>query len=114
MIFDFVTWTASPNLFSAGPVTVRWYGLMFAIGFLFGYEVVYRIFKHEGAPERWLGSLFIFVVLATIIGARLGHVFFYDWSYYSQHLGDIPKVWEGGLASHGGTAGIMIAVWLFS
>ena len=114
MILDFVTWTASPNLFSFGSLTVRWYGLMFAIGFLFGYEVVYRIFKHEGAPERWLGSLFIYVVVATVLGARLGHVFFYDWGYYSQHLGDIPKVWEGGLASHGGTAGIMIAIWLFS
>ena len=113
MILDFVTWTASPNLFS-GPVTVRWYGLMFAIGFLFGYEVVSRIFKHEGAPERWLGSLFIYVVVATIVGARLGHVLFYDWAYYSQHLGEIPKVWEGGLASHGGTAGILLAVWMFS
>ena len=113
MLLDFVTWTASPNLIDSF-VTVRWYGLMFAIGFLLGYEIVSRIFKHEGAPERWLGSLFIYVVLATIIGARLGHVLFYDWSYYSQHLGEIPKVWEGGLASHGGTAGILFAVWLFS
>ena len=79
-----------------------------------GYEIVSRIFKHEGAPERWLGSLFIYVVVATIVGARLGHVLFYDWSYYSQHPGDILKIWEGGLASHGGTAGIMLAVWLFS
>ena len=81
----------SPNLID-GPVTVRWYGLMFAIGFLFGYEVVSRIFKHEGAPERWLGTLFIYVVVATIVGARLGHVLFYDWSYYSHHLGEIPQV----------------------
>ncbi len=113
MIFDYVTWTASPNLYD-GVVTVRWYGLMFAIGFLFGYEVVSRIFKHEGAPERWLGTLFIYVVVATIVGARLGHVFFYDWAYYREHLSEIPKVWEGGLASHGGTAGILLAVWLFS
>ena len=49
MILESITWTASPNLFSAGPVTVRWYGLMFAVGFLVGYEIVYRIFKHEGA-----------------------------------------------------------------
>jgi len=114
MILDSITWTASPNLFSFGSITVRWYGLMFAIGFLVGYEIVYRIFRHEGAKENWVGSLFIYVVVATILGARLGHVFFYDWAYYSQHLGDIPKIWEGGLASHGGTLGIMIAIWFYS
>jgi len=113
MMLDFITWTASPNLFS-GFVTVRWYGLMFAIGFLIGYEVVWRIFKHEGTPEAWVGSLFIYVVVATVVGARLGHVFFYDWSYYSQHLSEIPKIWEGGLASHGGTLGILLAIWLYS
>ena len=114
MILNFVTWTASPVLFSFGSVTVRWYGLMFAIGFLVGYEIVYRIFRHEGARESWVGSLFIYVVVATILGARLGHVLFYDWGYYSQHLAEIPKIWEGGLASHGGTLGIMIAIWLYS
>ena len=114
MILDTINWTASPVLFQFGSVTVRWYGLMFAIGFLVGYEIVYRIFRHEGAKESWVGSLFIYVVVATILGARLGHVFFYDWGYYSQHLGEIPKIWEGGLASHGGTLGIMIAIWLYS
>ena len=113
MILDFVTWTASPNILDSF-LTIRWYGLMFAIGFLVGYEIVSRIFKHEGAPEKWLGSLFIYVVVATILGARLGHVFFYDWAYYSQHPGEILRIWEGGLASHGGTAGILLAVWIFS
>ncbi|MBR1551272.1 MAG: prolipoprotein diacylglyceryl transferase [Muribaculaceae bacterium] len=112
-MLDFITWTASPNLYS-GFLTVRWYGLMFAIGFLFGYEVVYRIFKHEGAPEKWVGTLFIYVVVATIVGARLGHVFFYAWDYYSQHLTEIPKVWEGGLASHGGVLAILIALLFYS
>jgi len=87
---------------------------MFAIGFLVGYEIVYRIFKHEGAPERWLAPLFFYVVIATIIGARLGHVLFYDPGYYFSHPGDIFKVWEGGLASHGGTIGIIIAIFIFS
>ena len=114
MILNSITWTASPNLFSVGSITVRWYGLMFAIGFLVGYEIVYRIFRHEGAKESWVGILFIYVVVATIVGARLGHVFFYDWSYYSHHLSEIPKIWEGGLASHGGTLGIIIAIWLYS
>lgn len=112
-MLNFITWTANPELISS-PLTIRWYGLMFAIGFYVGYEIVSRIFKHEGAPEKWLGSLFIYVVVATILGARLGHVFFYDWDKYQDHLIDILKIWEGGLASHGGTAGIMIAVVLFS
>ncbi|MBR5102861.1 MAG: prolipoprotein diacylglyceryl transferase, partial [Muribaculaceae bacterium] len=112
-MLDFVTWTASPNLID-GAVTVRWYGLMFAIGFWFGYEVVRRVFKHEGAPERWVGLLFIFVVVATVIGARLGHVFFYDWAYYSKHPAEIFAIWEGGLASHGGVLGILIAIWAYS
>ncbi len=112
-MLDFITWTASPNLIDSF-ITVRWYGLMFAIGFLVGYELEWRILRHEGTPESWMSSIFIYVVIATIVGARLGHVFFYDWEWYSRHLSDIPKVWEGGLASHGGTLGIMIAVWLYS
>lgn len=112
-MLDFITWTFDPELISS-PVTVRWYGLMFAIGFLVGYEIVWRLFRHEGAPEKWVGSLFVYVVVATFFGARFGHVFFYAWDYYSQHLGDILKVWEGGLASHGGAIGIVIAILLYS
>jgi prolipoprotein diacylglyceryl transferase len=72
------------------------------------------MFRHEGAPEKWIGSLFIYVVIAMVVGARLGHVFFYDWEYYSHHLMDIFKIWEGGLASHGGTIGLLIAILLYS
>lgn len=113
-MLNFIVWNADPNLFTLGPVTVRWYGLMFAIGFLLGYNILGRIYRHEGAPEKWLGILLLWVVGATIIGARLGHVFFYEWSYYSAHPADILKVWEGGLASHGGTIAIIIAVILYS
>lgn len=113
IMLDFITWTANPNFIDSF-VTIRWYGLAFAIGFWIGYEIMYRIFKHEGVPEKWIGALLIYVVLGTIIGARLGHVFFYDWDYYSQHPGDIIKIWEGGLASHGGTIGIMIAILVYS
>lgn len=112
-MLDFVTWTVHPELISS-PITVRWYGLMFAIGFLVGYEIVWRMFRHEGAPEKWVGSLFVYVAVATIVGARLGHVFFYDWESYSHRLMDIFKVWEGGLASHGGAIGIVIAILLYS
>ena len=114
MTLDFITWDASPVIFSIGPLALRWYGLAFAIGFIIGYNIVAKMFKHEGAPEKWLGILLTYVVVATIIGSRLGHVFFYQWDYYSQHPGEIFKIWEGGLASHGGVIGNFIAVWLFS
>lgn len=113
-MLDFITWNADPILLSLGPIQVRWYGLAFALGFYIGYEIVARMFKHEGAPERWLGILLIYVVVATIVGARLGHVFFYEWDYYSKHPGEILQIWNGGLASHGGTIANIIAVYLFS
>ncbi len=113
-MLSYITWNADPVLFSFGPIAVRWYGLAFAIGFTVGYAIVAKMFKHEGAPEKWLGSLLGYVVVATIIGARLGHVFFYEWDYYSMHPEKILKIWEGGLASHGGTIAIIIALFLWS
>lgn len=113
-MLDFVAWNADPAVFSLGSFSVRWYSLAFAVGFIIGYNIVSRMFRHEGAPEKWLGILLAYVVVATIVGARLGHVFFYEWDYYSQHPVEIIKVWNGGLASHGGTIAIIIAVFLFS
>lgn len=104
----------SPEGADLGSVGVRWYGLMFLIGFIVGYRIMWRMFKHEGAPEEWLPTLLIYVAVATIVGARLGHCFFYEWDYYSQHPAKIIAFWEGGLASHGGTIGIIIAIFIFS
>ncbi|MDE6238695.1 MAG: prolipoprotein diacylglyceryl transferase [Muribaculaceae bacterium] len=112
-MLDYIVWDANPVLIDSF-VTVRWYGLMFAIGFWIGFNIVAKMFKHEGAPERWLGILLIWVGAGTVIGARLGHVFFYAWDYYSQHPWKILATWEGGLASHGGAIGVIIAVILFS
>lgn len=113
-MLEFITWNADPILFNFGSLHIRWYGLMFAIGFWLGTIIVGKMFRHEGAPESWLSILLLWVVGATIIGARLGHVFFYQWDYYSQHPEKIIAFWEGGLASHGGTIAIIIAVLLFS
>lgn len=112
-MLDFVTWAVSPEIISS-PISIRWYGLMFAIGFILGYEIVAKMFKHEGAPEKWLGILLIYVAVATIVGARLGHVFFYEWDVYRADPIKILYIWEGGLASHGGTIAIILAVILFS
>ncbi len=112
-MLDYITWTANPVIFNHG-VTIRWYGVMFIIGFTIGYYIMARIFKHEGAYEKWDGTLLVYLVISTIIGARLGHVFFYAWDYYSQHPIEILYTWEGGLASHGATIGIFIGMVLYS
>lgn len=113
-IIAFIHWNVNPEIFHLGPLSVRWYGLMFAFGFLFGYSLVERMFKFEKNDLKWLESLFIYMIVSTIIGARLGHVLFYGWDYYSQHPAEILKVWHGGLASHGGALGIFIALIIWS
>lgn len=113
MITDFITWTANPALFD-GVIEVRWYGLFFAIGFIVGYSLMDRMYRHEQLNVKWLDSLFIYVVVAMVVGARLGHCLFYEWDLYSQHPIEILKIWKGGLASHGGAIGILIAIWIYS
>lgn len=113
-ILTYITWNASPEIVSIGPITLRWYGLLFASGFLVGLYIVKQMFEKDKAPEEWLDKAFIFIVLGAVLGARLGHVFFYDWEYYSQHLSEIPQIWKGGLASHGGAIGIILALWIYS
>ncbi len=112
-MLNYITWNADPAIFD-GFITIRWYGLMFAIGFLIGYDLVARMFKREGAPEKWLGTFLIYLVVATIVGARLGHVFFYEWDVYKLDPIRILYIWEGGLASHGGTLANIIGVFMFS
>lgn len=114
MIFSFITWAPDPEIFALGPLSIRYYGLFFALAFLLGYYILERIFRNELIPEVWLDKIFIYVMVATVVGARLGHVFFYGWEYYSQHPEDILKVWQGGLASHGGAIGIIVAIWYYS
>ncbi len=112
-MLNYIIWDFDPVLIDSF-ISLRWYSLMFLIGFLVGYKIVEKMFKHEGAPEKWLGSLLLWVMAGTIVGARLGHVFFYAWDYYSQHPIEILYTWEGGLASHGGAIGVIIAVLAFS
>lgn len=113
-LLNYISWNPDPEIFSLGPLTVRYYGLFFAMGFLLGYYIIERMFKREDIPEKWLDKLFIYVVIATVVGARLGHVFFYGWNYYSQNPGEILAIWHGGLASHGGAIGILVAIYYYS
>ena len=107
-------WNVGPDIFSIGPLTVRWYGLLFAAAFLIGLQIMHWIYKREQRNEQELDSLFIYILAGTIIGARLGHVLFYAPGYYADNLLEVLMIWKGGLASHGGAAGILIAVILYT
>jgi prolipoprotein diacylglyceryl transferase len=109
-LIGFIHWNVDPEIFQLGPFSVRWYGFLFASGFLLGYYIGERMLKSENVSQKWIDSLFFYIIIATIAGARLGHVFFYGWDYYSQNPSEIFMVWHGGLSSHGGTLGILIAL----
>jgi phosphatidylglycerol---prolipoprotein diacylglyceryl transferase len=111
----YLIWNASPDLgFSFGGLAPRWYGLLFASGFFFGQLIMTRIFRTEGKPERDLDAMMLYMIVSTVLGARLGHCLFYQPDYYLANPLEILKVWEGGLASHGATAGILLGLWLYS
>lgn len=113
-ILNFIHWNVNPEIFGFGNFSVRWYGLLFAMGFLIGYYIAEKMLKSENVEDKWIESLFFYMIIATIVGSRLGHVIFYGWEYYSQNPSEIFKVWHGGLASHGGAMGIMIALFIHS
>ncbi len=113
-LLSFIQWNVDPEIFQLGPFSVRWYGFLFASGFLIGYYIGERMLRSENVNQKWIDSLFFYIIIATIVGARLGHVFFYGWDYYSQNPAEIFKVWHGGLSSHGGTLGILVALIIHS
>lgn len=113
MILNYIYWNVDPVALSLGPLQVRWYGICWAVGFLFGYLLMSRVYKHEKMPEWAMDSLLIYMLVSTVVGARLGHCLFYEPEYYLSHPVEILKIWEGGLASHGGAIGILIGLWLY-
>lgn len=113
-MLGFTIWNIDPELFALGPLHVRYYGLMFGIGFYIGYKIMLDIVKRENLPEEWVEKLFIYTILGTVIGARLGHCLFYQPEYYLSNPIEIFKIWEGGLASHGGAIGVLMALFLYS
>jgi phosphatidylglycerol:prolipoprotein diacylglycerol transferase len=107
------TWDQPLGL-EIGSFTLRYYSLLFAGGFFAGYYVFKRFAKNDNMPEKWLDSLLTYMVVSTVLGARLGHVFFYEWGYYKNHPEKILAVWEGGLASHGAAVAIILALIIWS
>jgi prolipoprotein diacylglyceryl transferase len=108
-----IHWNASPEIFSLGPITLRWYGVLFASGFALGFQVVKKFFVQENVPTEYLDPLVFYLMVGTIIGARLGHCLFYEPGIYLADPIRILKVWEGGLASHGGALGVLVALYFY-
>lgn len=107
-------WDVSPEIFSFWIITIRWYSLMFMLSFVAGIFIFKWIYKREGKPEKDLDELLLYMLVGTIVGARLGHCLFYDPVYYLSNPLKILHVWEGGLASHGAAIGILLALHLFT
>ncbi len=112
-MLNYIHWNINPEILP-DILPVRWYGVLFMLGFVFGYYILERVFKAENKPTAWLDSLSLYVGAGTILGARLGHCLFYEPEYYLGHPLEILKIWEGGLASHGAAVGILLAHWLFA
>ncbi len=128
MILNYITWNPSPEIFTIPGIDwpVRWYGLMWALAFIASHFIMNRVYRTEGRTDRQLDTLTLYIILGTIIGARLGHCLFYGpWfdeynqagmliaEGYLSHPLNILKVYEGGLASHGGAIGIITAMILY-
>ena len=106
-------WNADPILLQLGPVAIHWYGILFAGGFLLGYYIMQWIYRREGYLTEQLDKLLTYLFIGTLIGARLAHVVFYEPDYYFSNPIEILKIWKGGLASHGGTVGVLLAILYF-
>lgn len=107
-------WQFDPILLSAGSISIHWYGVLFASAFMAGYWVIMRICRYEGQTQLDLDNLLFYIMGGTIIGARLAHCLIYDPGFYLSHPLSILKIWEGGLASHGGAVGLLVALWLYA
>jgi len=107
-------WNIDPTLIHLGPLQLRWYGLFFVGSFFLGLWLMQWIYKREGRDPEILDNLLIYIMIGTVIGARLMHCFAYEPEFYLSHPFEILKVWKGGLASHGGMLGSIVAIFVFA
>ncbi|MFV0392654.1 MAG: prolipoprotein diacylglyceryl transferase [Paludibacteraceae bacterium] len=130
-MLSYITWNVNPEMFTIGPLTVRWYGALWATGILLALLIVGKLYKNEKLPEPWMDKQFIYMVVGVIVGARLGHCLFYEWhllpqpveilgitfKYGNPYLAkpwELLYIWQGGLASHGGALGLMVAMYFYN
>ena len=111
---EHLVWSLNPIAFSFGSVRVYWYGILFASAILSGLQFMKWVYKREGLDVESLDNMFLYIVIGIVVGARLGHVLFYDPAFYFAHPAKIIAVWEGGLASHGGGLGVIIALYIYT
>lgn len=114
MLLEYINWHPNPEIFRIGSFAIRWYGLLFALGFYLGYLLMKFFFKKEQQNSALLDPILLYVALGTIIGARLGHCLFYEPEVYLKQPLEILFIWKGGLASHGAAIGIILSLILFS
>ncbi|MDX9932648.1 MAG: prolipoprotein diacylglyceryl transferase [Bacteroidales bacterium] len=113
-MLNYIVWNVDPILFRLGSLEVRYYGLLFALGFLVGYYIIKYFFNKENAPQIEIDKMALYIILGSVIGARLGHCLFYEPDIYLADPIQILFVWQGGLASHGGAIGLIFGLWLYS
>ena len=131
MYLHSIIWDIDPILLHIGEGGIRWYGLLWALGIMICYLIQIKLYKNENCPKEWTDHLFVWMVTGAIIGARLGHCLFYEWHYYQdaiqlfafnihyrnpyiEHPFWLLRIWEGGLSSHGGAIGLIVAAWLLN
>ena len=111
---SYFIWNADPELFAIGTFSLRYYGLLFALGFVISQQILYFMHKKEGKPVKDVDTLTVWMVIGTIVGARLGHVLFYEPAKYFADPIEIFMIRKGGLASHGAVIGILLVLWIYS
>lgn len=109
----FITWNINPEIFSLGPLHIRYYGILFALAFVVDYYIFIRFFKRDKLPLALLDSLTMWAVISTVVGLRLGHCLFYEPMEYLTNPIEILKIWKGGLASHGAAIGVPLGLYFF-
>jgi phosphatidylglycerol:prolipoprotein diacylglycerol transferase len=109
-----ITWNVSPEMIHIGPIVFRWYGVLFALSFAAGFHLTKAMFIREKRPVIDVDYLIFYMMVGTIVGARLGHTLFYEPQIYLHDPIRILMIWEGGLASHGAAIGIFTAFYLFT
>ena len=113
-IINYIYWDPNPIAIQIGDFSIAWYGILFALAFLFGYLIMSYLFKKEGVPDKVKDKMLMYVVVGTVVGARLGHCLFYDPVHYLSNPLTILNIREGGLASHGAAIGLILAMFIFS
>lgn len=111
-----IHWNVDPEIFHIGAFSIRWYSLLFVSGFIFGWFMFRSWFRNEGIDEKLLDPLLYAILIATVVGARLGHCLFYQPDYYLASWSGFWEIfmpWKGGLSSHGGAIGMLLAVWWY-